>query len=51
MLLVWFGYRFSLILAGIILLERERGPKLKACLLGIGDGLRSRLDRSFEALH
>jgi GT2 family glycosyltransferase len=51
MLLVWFGYRLSLILAGIILLEHERGPKLKACLLGIGDGLRSRLDRSFEALH
>ena len=48
MLLVWFGYRLSMILAGIVFLERERGPKLKACLLGIRDGLRGRLDGSFE---
>jgi GT2 family glycosyltransferase len=48
MLLVWFSYRLSLILAGIILLERGRGPKLKACLLGIRDGLRGRLDGRFE---
>ena len=48
LLLVWFGYRLGMILAGIVLLERERGPKLKACLFGIGDGFRGRLDRNFE---
>ncbi len=49
MLLVWFGYRLSMILAGIVFLERERGQKIKACLFGIRDGLRGRLDGSFEA--
>ena len=49
MLLVWFGYRLTMILAGIVLLERERSRKLKACFLGIGDGLCGRLDRNFEA--
>jgi GT2 family glycosyltransferase len=49
MLLVWFGYRFGIILAGIILLEDERRAKLKACLVGIRDGLGGRLDRSFDA--
>jgi rhamnosyltransferase len=49
MLLVWFGYRLGIILAGILLLEHERIPKLKACFLGIGDGFRGRLDRDFEA--
>ena len=48
MLLVWFGYRLSMILAGILTLERERIPKIKACFVGIGDGLRGRLDRSFD---
>jgi len=48
-LLVWFSYRLSVILAGIALLECERGPKLKACLSGIRDGLRGRLDGSFDA--
>jgi GT2 family glycosyltransferase len=47
MLLVWFGYRLSMILAGIVFLERERAPKIKACFLGIRDGLRGRLDGSF----
>jgi GT2 family glycosyltransferase len=51
MLLVWFGYRLSMILAGIVLLESDRGPKLEACVLGIADGLRGRLDRSFKAPH
>jgi GT2 family glycosyltransferase len=49
MLLVWFGYRLGMVLAGIMLLEERRVPKLKACFLGIRDGLRGRLDRSFEA--
>jgi GT2 family glycosyltransferase len=49
LLLVWFGYRLGMIVAGIVFLERERGPKLKACLLGIRDGLRGRLDRNFGA--
>jgi hypothetical protein len=31
------------------LLETERRPKLKACLLGVADGLRGRLDRNFQA--
>jgi GT2 family glycosyltransferase len=47
MLLVWFGYRLGMILAGIVLLEQDRGPKIKACLLGIRDGLRGRMDGSF----
>jgi hypothetical protein len=49
MLLVWFGSRLGKILAGIVLLERQRGRKLKACLTGIRDGLRGRLDGNFEA--
>jgi GT2 family glycosyltransferase len=49
MLLVWFFYRSSMILVGIVLLERERGPKLKACLYGICDGLRGRMSGSFGA--
>lgn len=49
MLLVWFSYRLGMILAGIILLEGGRRAKLKACWLGIHDGLRGRLDRSFGA--
>jgi hypothetical protein len=48
MLLVWFGSRLSKTLAGIGLLERERGRKLKACLIGIRDGFRGRLDGTFE---
>jgi hypothetical protein len=49
MLLVWFGYRLSTILAGIVFLERERSQKIKACLCGICDGLRGRMDGSFES--
>ena len=49
MLLVWFGYRLGIILAGILLLEQNRIPKLKACFLGISDGLRGRLDRSLKS--
>lgn len=44
MLLVWFGFRLSAILTGIVFLERERWPKLKACAMGIRDGLCGRLD-------
>ncbi len=47
MLLVWFGYRLGMILVGIVFLERNRVPKLKACLCGIRDGLRGRLDGRF----
>jgi GT2 family glycosyltransferase len=47
MLLVWFFYRFAMIVAGILVLESQRGPKIKACLFGIRDGLRGRLDGSF----
>jgi hypothetical protein len=49
LLLAWFGYRLGMILAGIVFLEGERGPKIKACLFGIRDGLRGRLDGSFGA--
>jgi len=49
MLLVWFSHRLIRMLAAIIFLERERGPKLKACIFGIRDGLRGRLDGSFGA--
>jgi GT2 family glycosyltransferase len=48
-LLTWFGYRLGMILAGIVLLERDRRRKIKACLLGISDGVRGRLDNSFGA--
>lgn len=49
MLLVWFGYRSSVIVAGIVFLERERGAKIRACALGIRDGVLGHLDRQFEA--
>ena len=49
MLLVWFGYRLGAILAGIVFLERDRGPKIKACLFGIRDGLLGRMNDTFEA--
>src|SRR5712692_2771708 len=49
MLLVWFGYRMSAMFAEILFLERDLGPKIKACLFGIRDGLRGRLDGKFEA--
>jgi len=48
MLLIWFGYRLGVMLAAIVFLERQRGPKLRACMLGIRDGLRGRLDGKFE---
>ena len=47
-LLVWFSYRLAMIVAGIVLLERGRGPKLKACVCGIRDGVLGRLDGNFE---
>lgn len=49
MLAMWFGYRLTMILAGIVLLERDRGQKIKACLVGIYHGLRGRLDGNFGA--
>jgi rhamnopyranosyl-N-acetylglucosaminyl-diphospho-decaprenol beta-1,3/1,4-galactofuranosyltransferase len=48
-LLIWFGHRMSVMLARIIFLERERGRKVKACLAGVRDGFRGRLDGKFEA--
>jgi len=48
MLLVWFGYRLSVTLIGIAVVENHRGPKLAACFAGILDGLRGRLDRRFD---
>jgi GT2 family glycosyltransferase len=47
MLMIWFSYRTSMIVSGILFFERERGRKLKACLCGIRDGLRGRLDGKF----
>jgi GT2 family glycosyltransferase len=47
MLLIWFAYRTIMIVTGILFLEHERGLKLKACLCGIRDGLRGRLDGNF----
>jgi rhamnosyltransferase len=49
LLIIWFGYRLSMTLTGIVILEDGRGCKLKACFAGIRDGLRGRLDASFEA--
>ena len=48
-LLIWFGHRLSVMLARIIVLESDRGPKLKACLVGVLDGLRGRLDGNFNS--
>lgn len=48
LLLLWFGYRSAMIGAGIVLLERDRRRKLRACLAGIRDGLEGRLDRRFD---
>jgi rhamnopyranosyl-N-acetylglucosaminyl-diphospho-decaprenol beta-1,3/1,4-galactofuranosyltransferase len=48
LLLIWFGYRFGAILTGIMLLERQRRTKIKACLWGIRDGLLGRLDQNFQ---
>ena len=48
LLMIWFGYRFGAILFGIVFLERQRRVKIKACLLGIYDGLRGHLDRNFS---
>jgi len=47
MLVIWFSYRTSMIVSGILFFERGRGRKLKACLCGIRDGLRGRLDGNF----
>lgn len=47
LLLIWFSFRFSVVLAGIVFLERQRRSKLQACLVGIRDGLLGRLDRNF----
>jgi GT2 family glycosyltransferase len=49
LLIIWFGYRLSLTLTGILALEDGRACKLKACFAGIRDGLRGRLDANFRA--
>jgi GT2 family glycosyltransferase len=51
LLVIWFGYRFGAILLGIVFLERQRRVKIKACLSGIYNGLRGRLDRNFSERH
>ena len=49
MLLVWFSYRLGVTLMGIMLLEKERATKLRACFTGIRDGLCGRMDANFAA--
>lgn len=49
LLIVWFSYRLTVTLTGIVVLENERGSKLNACFAGIRDGLRGRLDANFGA--
>lgn len=49
MLLVWFSYRLSSILAGILFLEHDRMRKIMACMVGIQDGVLGRLDRKYGA--
>jgi len=46
MLAVWFGCLLAAVLSGIVLLERQRGAKVRACFLGIRDGLLGRVDRT-----
>jgi rhamnosyltransferase len=48
MLLVWFSYRLGVTLTGIVILEQDRGSKLKACFVGILDGLRGRMNANFD---
>ena len=48
-LAAWLVYHFSVIIAEIVLLEHGRRAKLKACILGIRDGLGGHLERNFEA--
>jgi GT2 family glycosyltransferase len=43
-LILWFAYRLAAILGGIVLIERHRGAKIQACILGIRDGLLGRMD-------
>ena len=45
-LIVWFGCLLAAVLSGIVLLERGRRAKLRACFLGIRDGILGRVDRT-----
>ncbi len=47
MLMIWFLCRLGVIVLGIVLLEDERGLKLRACLQGIRDGVLGRLQERF----
>jgi hypothetical protein len=45
----WLAYQLLAlleILAGVILLERDKLTKLRACVAGIADGLRGRMGQS-----
>ena len=45
-LIVWFGCLLAAVLSGIVLLERGRSAKVRACFIGIRDGLLGRVDRT-----
>lgn len=44
---VWFLYRFAAIVSGVLLLERDRGPKVWACVRGIVDGVQKKLGQCY----
>lgn len=44
---LWFSYRFTLTILGIVIIEKDRVPKLWACLRGIRDGLTKNLYRHY----
>ncbi len=42
----WFCLRLATTLGGIVLIERQRGAKIRACFLGIRDGFLGRMERN-----
>jgi GT2 family glycosyltransferase len=46
LLIFWFCCRLATTLSGILLVERQRGSKIRACFLGIRDGVLGRMDRN-----
>ena len=43
----WFTYRLCARIAGIVLMEDHRGPKIFACFKGVWHGIRKRLEHTY----
>jgi GT2 family glycosyltransferase len=48
MLSLWFGFRLSANVTKILIMERDRATKIRACLRGCRDGLRRRMAYPFD---